>query len=89
VHGGTCSQSDHGGKSAAKRGYDRQWRAFRQFFLMQNPLCVDCLLRDRYVAASEVHHIKKIAQYPELRLDMSNCMALCSACHCIRSARGE
>jgi 5-methylcytosine-specific restriction protein A len=89
VHYGPCSQSDHGGLSAAKRGYDRRWRAFRKWFLMENPICRDCLARNQYVVATEVHHIRKIADHPELRLDVSNCMSLCTSCHGRRSARGE
>jgi 5-methylcytosine-specific restriction endonuclease McrA len=40
-------------------------------------------------AATESHHIAKIADRPDLRLDPANLMALCQSCHAIRTGRGE
>jgi 5-methylcytosine-specific restriction endonuclease McrA len=31
--------------------------------------------------AEVVHHIKEAKDYPALRLDLSNTMSLCKACH--------
>lgn len=75
--------------SAAKRGYDRQWRKFRIAFLRQHPLCEDCLENKRVTAATDVHHKIKVALNPRLKLVESNCKALCSACHDRRTALGE
>lgn len=76
-------------KSSTKRGYDRQWRNVRLIKLQADPLCEDCDRNDRSTEATEVHHIRKIKDAPELRLDLDNLMSLCTPCHAIRSARGE
>jgi len=75
--------------TACRRGYDRTWQRFRDWFLRRHPLCHDCEGRGDVVPAAEVHHIKKLADHPELRCVESNCMALCKACHSKRTGRGE
>jgi 5-methylcytosine-specific restriction protein A len=75
--------------SAAYRGYDGDWQKFRAWFVKRHPLCVDCLLEGKPVAVQEVHHIKKLTEYPELRLVESNCLALCKSHHSTRTQRGE
>lgn len=75
--------------NSAKRGYDHIWRKFRKKYLQDNPLCMDCNRDGRVTAALEVHHIKKVAERPDLRLSVNNCMALCKACHSRRTAMGE
>ena len=72
-------------ESAYKRGYDARWRRFRLWFLSQpvHALCVDC--KPRAETATEVHHIKPLAEYPELKLVESNCMGLCKQCHSRRT----
>lgn len=85
-----CAQhraDDRDRLSPDRRGYDRRWKRFRAWFLQANPFCVDCL-PGRVEPATEVHHIHKLAAGGE-RLDPSNCMALCHACHSRRTARGE
>lgn len=88
VRNGRCEEhaaaaGQQRGKTA-DRGYDAVWRRFRAWFLRRHPLCADC-----EHAATEVHHVKKIAAFPELRLSESNCMALCHECHARRTGRGE
>jgi 5-methylcytosine-specific restriction enzyme A len=75
--------------SAAHRGYDATWQRFRLAFLQEHPLCCDCLERGRSVPASEVHHVERLRERPELRLVASNCLALCKPCHTTRTNRGE
>jgi len=70
--------------SSAQRGYDYTWQKFREWFLRRHPACEDCGR-----LATEPHHIKKVAQFPELRLVEENCKALCHECHAKRTARGE
>jgi 5-methylcytosine-specific restriction protein A len=76
-----------GGKrgTSAERGYDAAWRRFRLWFLHRYPICADCLT----VAATDVHHVEKLKDRPDLRLTESNCSGLCGRCHKIRTARGE
>lgn len=60
--------------SAAKRGYDREWRAIRAAVLRDEPNCRSC-----GKPAKDVHHIQP------LRLggthDRANLMPLCLSCH--------
>lgn len=79
--------------TAASRGYDADWRRTRRQKLDQDPLCEDHLEmtggRAPFIPAIDVHHIKKVKTHPKLRLEMSNLMSLCKACHAKRTARGE
>ena len=72
-----------------ERGYDWTWKKVRLGFLNEHPLCADCEALGRIVAASEVHHVARIADRPDLRLDPGNLVALCQACHAARTGRGE
>jgi 5-methylcytosine-specific restriction protein A len=64
-------------------------RALRLSHLKSNPLCVDCREAGRLTAASEVHHILKVRDRPDMRLDPGNVMGLCQSCHSARTGRGE
>ncbi|MEA4919370.1 MAG: HNH endonuclease signature motif containing protein [Clostridiaceae bacterium] len=77
--------------SATSRGYDRQWEAFRTQYLKRHPICEDCLRAKpaQYVTATEVHHVKKLRDYSQLKYAEDNLMALCHDCHSKRTARGE
>ena len=89
------------GNSAA-RGYDFRWQVYRLWFLRHHPVCLgpgplpadwlaeEPALRQRCGhAATDVHHIRKIEYFPELRLVEANCLPQCHSCHSIRSKRGE
>ena len=67
-----------------ERGYDEDWLRLRSRYLAAKPTCNDCRR-----LATEVHHIKPIRDYPELRLVWENLMGLCKSCHSKRTARGE
>lgn len=75
--------------SARKRGYDWQWEKFRERYLREHPLCIDCLAEHRMTPATEVHHIHKLRDNPKLKYVESNLMALCHQCHSKRTIRGE
>ena len=68
-------------KSAARRGYDRDWRRLRAQHLNDWPLCAHCLERGRVEEATEVHHVVAIRRDPSRRLDATNLLALCRPCH--------
>jgi 5-methylcytosine-specific restriction enzyme A len=74
--------------SAASRGYDHRWRAFRASVLASNPLCADRLARGALTPAADVHHVVKLRMAPGRRLDPTNVSALCSVCHARRTGRG-
>lgn len=67
--------------SAASRGYDQAWRRLRESFLRAHLFCEDCRENGVMKAATMVHHIKSVEDFPELRLDASNLRALCHDCH--------
>jgi 5-methylcytosine-specific restriction enzyme A len=75
--------------SAYQRGYDKRWERFRARYLREHPLCVDCRAKYRLTPATEVHHIRKLKDYPQLKYAEDNLMALCHKCHSKRTARGE
>lgn len=81
-------QYDEWRGSSSARGYNAAWQRFRRMFLRRNPWCADCA-DDLKLQATEVHHVKKVREYPHLRLVESNCMALCKSHHSERTARGE
>ena len=64
-------------KHAERYGY--QWRKLRNYFLSANPLCEMCKREGRYTAATEVHHIKPLADGGTNELE--NLMPLCKSCH--------
>src|ERR1022692_4714026 len=79
----TQKQERRGGST--ERGYDYVWQQFRDWFIRRHPLCADCGI----VATSDVHHVKKVRDYPELKRVEGNCLGLCHQCHAVRTARGE
>lgn len=66
--------------TSSERGYDAVWAKVRRKKLSQNPLCEEHLRQGRDVPAVLVHHIQPIDRGGE-RLEMSNLMSLCGACH--------
>lgn len=68
-------------KSAAWR------RARRQALERDHYICQDCLAAKRRGemvrprTATAVHHIQPVEQRPDLRLELSNLISLCDACH--------
>ena len=44
-------------------------------------LCAECAKYGRRVEATHAHHILPRKDHPELAYDVSNGMALCTACH--------
>ena len=75
--------------SSSERGYDYRWQRFRSSYLAEHPLCESCLARGEAEAANELHHRKKLADYPELKYEPTNLMPLCKRCHDERTRAGE
>lgn len=66
--------------SAASRGYDANWIAARNIYIKSHPMCEQCLTKNRYNLARQVHHIIPLSEGGS-RLSFDNLMALCERCH--------
>lgn len=71
---------DHGGKSAALRGYGHQHRRLRAELLAREPLCRMCKAKNRITAATIADHIVPIVRGGAVH-DISNLQPLCHECH--------
>ena len=69
--------------SAARRGYDAEWRETREAYLAEHPFCVVCGR-----PAEVVDHIIPIAD-GGARLDWSNLQALCATHHSRKTAKQD
>ena len=76
-------------RKTSERGYGWDWQRFREQYLWDHPLCMDCEAECMVTPATEVHHRQKIKDAPGRRLEAENCMALCDRHHNERTARGE
>ena len=75
--------------SAAKRGYDAEWRRARTAFLMEEPLCRHCLDLKKLTAATVVDHIKPHKGDRGLFWDRKNWQPLCVSCHSAKTAKED
>jgi 5-methylcytosine-specific restriction enzyme A len=69
--------------------WSTRWRKFRSQVLREQPLCEDCLAHDELTEATEVHHIKKRVDRPDLAFVRANVKSLCKRCHSKRTGLGE
>lgn len=60
----------------------KPWKALRLKALERDLyLCANCLANNKYSKATSVHHIIKIKESWDLRLDLNNLKSLCEKCH--------
>jgi 5-methylcytosine-specific restriction protein A len=71
---------DHGGKSAAQRGYGRQHQKLRALLLAQEPLCRPCRAKGKVTAATIADHIVPLAKGGAAH-DLANLQPVCAGCH--------
>lgn len=90
-HGDLCpcekqrkAEADASRPSAAARGYDAAWRKLREEHLKRQPNCVAC-----GEPGDTVDHIKRVSDFPELRLDPRNLQTLCRHHHSSTVQRQE
>lgn len=76
----TQRQMDDRRGSSAARGYNGQWQRVRMLHLKRQPLCQRCYQQGIIRPADLVHHIQSISK-GGARLDTSNLMSCCTACH--------
>ena len=69
----------------------RRWRRLREQFLRRYPLCGDPWGYHRrdgeLVEATDVDHIKRRSDHPELEYEWTNLQALCHSCHAKKTAQ--
>lgn len=63
-----------------------RWRATRENYLREHPLCEMCLIDEKVEPATQVHHRDSFMNYNglkrvEVAFDYDNLMALCAECH--------
>lgn len=75
-----CRPGTHA-QTTTQRGYDHAWRKLSEYKRTIDPLCELCEQAGKVTPATEVHHIRPIADAPELRLEPSNLMSTCTPCH--------
>ena len=74
-------------RNARKMGYDKNWEKRRANFLLNNPLCVECLKNGKYTPANVADHIIPHKGDKRLFYDDNNLQSLCDSCHGAKSAR--
>jgi len=63
------------------------WIKLRKAYLMEHPLCEECLKQGKTTVAEQVHHIKHILEGKDewemksIGYDYNNLEALCEKCH--------
>lgn len=63
------------------------WRKLRHAYLVEHPLCEECIKSGKVTPAEEVHHIKPIStgktdlEMMSIAYDSNNLMSLCQSCH--------
>lgn len=71
--------------SAARRGYDSEWRELRAQHLLEHPECVRCGEED---TRNEVDHIVPISQ-GGARLDPANLQTMCKTHHSVKTGKHD
>jgi 5-methylcytosine-specific restriction protein A len=74
--------------SAGKRGYDAKWRKYRQWYLIQNPLCRICEQEGRATIATVVDHVVSIKSGGSF-WDPNNHQPLCKMHHDQKTAKED
>lgn len=67
-------------RTEAKFYHSSRWQKLRNWFIKNNPLCVQCLREGRVTTATVVDHIEEIKD-GGARYDINNLQSLCHACH--------
>lgn len=66
------------------------WAKARSLALKRdNYLCQSCLKKKRIRAAEVVHHVKELADHPELATTLENLISWCNECHTRHHKKGD
>lgn len=64
-----------------------KWKRLRREIKSERPMCERCVAlhkqgkKETVNPTESIHHIKKVRDYPELKLNKKNLKALCNQCH--------
>ena len=67
--------------TTAQRGYGNDWRRLSENQRDLRPICEVCDAKGIATPATELHHIRKIAEAEHLRLSVENTLSVCWRCH--------
>lgn len=85
-------KTDDSKNELKKQGFYKwpAWRRLRLLALQRDHYLCQLRLSEKCTrVATEVHHIKSIAEYPELALDLGNLTSSCWNCHELTKPRGS
>lgn len=71
-------------KKTKDRGYDADWKRFRLWILLRDPVC-KIRLKCLGAASTEVDHIIPIRFAPHRRLDETNAQGACKPCNAVKA----
>ena len=74
-------------RSSTQQGYGYKWQQARAAYLVDNPLCVECMKRGIYTRATVVDHITPHLGDMDLFWRRSNWQPLCKPHHDRKTAR--
>lgn len=74
---------------SAERGYGYRWQLARAAYLLENPLCVECVADGRPMPATDVDHIVPHRGDMALFWNTANWQGLCDTHHKQKTGRGE
>ncbi|SKC57898.1 5-methylcytosine-specific restriction enzyme A [Maledivibacter halophilus] len=66
-----------------------RWQDLRRYRLNTQPLCVECLKKNRITPATVVDHIKPHKGNENLFYDFNNLQSLCKSCHDRKTAKED
>ena len=76
----------YGQSNNAEFYQSKQWRALRNWYIKQNPLCEVCKRKGKTKGGDCIDHIKPISLGGS-KVSESNLQTLCNSCHAKKSAQ--
>ena len=81
-----CDKCGQGKQSRDGAVYGSAWDRLSIQKRDHDPLCERCITLERCEPAVHVHHIVPVKIRPDLKLEWSNLMSVCQACHAVLDA---
>jgi 5-methylcytosine-specific restriction endonuclease McrA len=68
-------------RAGSSERYGHKWDRLSRAKRAASPLCERCERLGVVTVATEVHHIQKVSQRPDLKYEWSNLISVCRECH--------